>query len=169
MVTNRLLQFSTRKAIRKNDSLRVSIPYKQAQSVGVLFSVEDKQKHDAIKAFVKQLEADGKMVEVLEYLPVAKENYEFLFDFFTIKDLSFWGNLKSVVAEKFMNTPFDYLYCVDRVHNPLILHLLARSKARCRVGQFGENGHAYFELMIEQGGNIQSLIESMYKYSRQLK
>lgn len=169
MITNRLLQLSTRTAIRKNNTLRASIPYKQARSIGVLFSVEDKQKHDAIKAFIKQLEADGKTVKVLEYLPVAKENYEFLFDFFTIKDLSFWGSLKSSDAEKFINMPFDYLYCVDRVHNPLILHLLARSKALCRVGRFGENDYAYFELMIEQDGPIQSLIESMYKYTRQLK
>ncbi len=169
MITHRLLQLSTRTAVRKNDTLRVSIPYKHARSVGVLFSVEDKQKHDAIKAFIKQLEADGKTVKVLEYLPVAKENYEFLFDFFTVKDLSFWGSIKSGDAEKFMDMPFDYLYCVDRVHNPLILHLLARSKARCRVGRFGENGHTYFELMIEQEGTIQSLIDSMYKYTRQLK
>ena len=169
MISNRLLQFSTRKAIQKNDALRVSIPYKQARSVGVLFSVEDKQKHDAVKAFIKQLETDGKAVKVLEYLPVAKENYEFLFDFFTIKDLSFWGNIKSTDAEKFINMPFDYLYCIDRAHNPLILHLLARSKARCRVGHFGENGHTYFELMIQQDGTIQSLIDSMYKYTKQLK
>lgn len=169
MFKNKFLHYRTHSALKKNDSLRMSLPYQQAQSVGILFSVEDKPKHDAIKEFIKKLQLDGKKVMVLEYLPKQKDNYEFMFDFFTVKDLTFWGKIESPDADKFMDTPFDYLYCVDNDTNPLILHVLARSKARCRIGKYAEKCNPYFELMIEQNGSVKNLIESMYKYTRQLR
>ena len=163
------MQLRTNAALKGNQSLRASIPYQQARSVGILFSVEDKQKHEEIKEFIKKLQQDGKEVTVLEFLPHRRENYEFLFDFFTIKDLSFWGKLTSADADRFMESPFDYLYCIDNTSNPLIMHLLAKSKAKCRIGKFSKTDHSFFELMIEQSGPIKNLIESMYKYSKQLK
>lgn len=166
---NRFLHFRTNSALKSNESLRTSIPYQQAQSVGILFSVEDKQKHEAIKDFIKTLQQDGKKVTVLEFLPKYKDNYEFKFDFFTIKDLSFWGKVNSPDADKFMESPFDYLYCIDSTYNPLILHLLAKSKARCRIGKFSSKDQPFFELMIEQNGSVKNLIDSMYKYTKQLK
>jgi hypothetical protein len=163
------LKMRTESALKKNKSLRASIPYKQAQSVGIIFSVEDKQKHVDIKEFIQLLEQDGKKVQVLEYLPQKKENYEFLFDFFSIQDLNLWGNLNSEKAIKFSDTPFDYLYCVDKESNPLVLNLMARSKARCRVGRYHETESPYFEMMIEQNGTTKGLIETMYKYTKQLR
>jgi len=166
---NHFLHLRTNSALKSNKSLRSSIPYQQALSIGILFSVEDKQKHEAIKDFIKQLQQDGKKVTVLEFLPKQKENYEFLFDFFTTKDLSFWGKVNSPDADKFMEMPFDYLYCIDNTSNPLIMHLLAKSKAKCRIGKFSKQDNAFFELMIEQNGSVKNLIDSMYKYSKQLK
>jgi len=106
---------------------------------------------------------------VLEYLPKKKENYEFLFDFFTLDDLSFWGNITSERAVRFSNTAFDYLFYIDSQSNPLVLNLLARSKALCRVGKFNESDSPYFEMMIEDSGSTKSLIDNVYKYTRQLK
>jgi len=112
---------------------------------------------------------DGKKVQVLEFLPRKKDNYEFLFDFFSDKDLSFWGKITSPQAAKFSDTPFDYLFYIDQVLNPLVLHLLAVSKAHCRIGRFAEPDSDFFELMIEHKGTVKGLIDSMYKYTRQLK
>lgn len=145
------------------------MPFRLAKDVGIIFSVEDKQKHHDIKEFVHQLEQDGKQVKVLEFLPKKKENYEFLFDFFTIQDLNFWGKIQSHHAEKFINTPFDYLFYVDKTSNPLILNLLAQSKARCRVGKYAEQDSAFFELMIETQGTVKGLIDNMYRYTSQLR
>lgn len=163
------LKMRTSTALKKNGVKRASTPYKHAESIGIIFSVEDRQKHDGIKDLIKKLETDGKKVQVLEFLPKKKENYEFLFDFFTLEDLSFWGNINSEKAVKFSNTPFDYLFYIDSQSNPLVLNLLARSKAHCRVGKFNETDSPYFELMIEDGGNTKSLIDNVYKYTRQLK
>ncbi|MCU0420385.1 MAG: hypothetical protein MUC38_12105 [Cyclobacteriaceae bacterium] len=169
MFRQTFLRWRTESALTKNKNRRASIPYRHAQAVGIIFSVEDKAKHEEIKHFVKQLEQDGKRVSVLEFLPRKKENYEFLFDFFTLQDLSFWGNLESQSAQKFASLPFDYLYYVDHEHNPLILHLLAKSQAHCRIGSHQPESTAFFELMIEQKGSLKGLIENMLKYTQNLR
>lgn len=158
----------TDSALKKNKTVRASIPYAQCARIGIIFTVEDKQKHQDVKDFIQRLQYDGKQVKVLEFLPDKKENYEFKFDFFTIQELSFWGNLNSEVAIKFANETFDYLFCVDRAPNPLVLHLLARSKAHCRVGKFIDSERDFFEMMIEHTGSNRDLINNMYNYTIKL-
>ncbi len=163
------LQWRTQKALKKNQSLRASTPYKKSNSIGIIFTVEDRQKHDDIKEFIRHLEQDGKKVQVLEFLPRKKDNYEFLFDFFTIHDLNFWGKITSEHAERFCQTAFDYIFYIDIEHNPLILNILAQSKALCRVGRHMESSEPFFEFMIESQGTLKGLIDNMYKYTRQLR
>jgi hypothetical protein len=164
-----LLKFKTNALLKKNKALRAAVGYKQAKTVGLIFSVEDKQKHYIVKEFIKKLEQDEKNVQVLEYLPARHDNYEFKFDFFTDKDLSFWGNITSSNALQFAQAPFDFLFYIDLTPNDLILHLLAKSKAKCRVGKFFDKGEQYLELMIESVANTQALVDNMYKYAAQLK
>ena len=164
-----LLKYRTNLLLRNNKADRTNLSYRKAQQVGIIFTVEDKIKHETVKEFIKKLEQDGKRVQVIEFLPAKKDNYEFRFDFFTEKDLSFWGNITSTDAIKFANTPFDFLFYVDITPNPMILYLLALSKARCRVGRSWDDGHSYFELMIETVANIKVMMETMYKYAALLK
>ena len=155
--------------MKKSSAVRATIPYSAAKQIGVLFTVEDKFKHQQIKDFVTKLQHDGKQVQVLEFLPKKKENPEFMYDFFSIEDLSFWGKINSAPFEKFSKTNFDYLFNVDTQSNPLILNLLVHSKANCRVGKYDENASAFFELMIETNGSVQGLIDNMYEYAKKLR
>ncbi len=163
------LKMRTRSALRRNQSMRASIPYKQTKSVGIVFSVEDKQTRQDVKEFIRILELDGKQVKVLEFLPNKKENYDVLFDFFSIDDLSFWGKINSETADNFSKIGFDLLFYVDLNSNPLVLDLLARSKAHCRIGRYCEEESPYFEMMIKQEGTPKGLMETMYKYAKQLR
>jgi hypothetical protein len=162
------LRQRTGNQLKRNKTVRRSTPFAQAQTVGILFSVEDKRKHDDVKEFVHKLQQDGKKVQVLEFLPEKKDNFEFMFDFFTIKEISFWGNIESAKTLKFADTAFDYLFCLDTRLNPMIAYLMARSKAKCRVGKYVETDKAYFEFMIDTNGSIKNLIDGMYKYTTQL-
>lgn len=163
------LKLRTRAALRKNKSLRASTPYSQAQSFGLLFTVEDAQKHQEVKNLLRLLHQDGKNTEVLEFLPRKKENPEFRFDFFTAQDLSFWGEIHSDKAMEFVDKPFDYVFYLDETPNPYLMNLVARSKAHCRVGRHMEACEPYFEMMIEHTGTTRGLLDNMLKYTRQLK
>lgn len=166
---HKLLRLRTGWELKKNKATRSTVPYQQALNVGVIFTVEDKQKHECVKEFIKKLEHDGKKVRVIEFLPENKENYEFKFDFFTENDVSFWGKITAENAIRFSDAPFDYLFYIDITPNPLILYLLARGKARCRVGRSWVDARPYFEFMIESFNSNQSLVEGMYKYTSQLR
>jgi len=163
------LQMRTRSALKSNSIMRASIPYKQAKNIGIIFSVEDKQKHEDIKELIKRFEQDGKQVSVLEFLPNKKDNYEFLFDFFSEHDLTIWGRINSERALKFSNASFDYLFYIDCKSNPLVLNLLAHSKARCRIGCFNEIESDFYEFMINYQGAPKTLMSNMYNYTKQLK
>lgn len=165
----RFLRYKTKGFLKRNKALRVSLPYQQALSVGILFSVEDKLKHDEIKEFIRHLEHDGKQVKVISFLPKNKDNYEFMFDFFTEKDLSFWGNINSTTALNFTELPFDFLYYIDTTPNPMLMNLIARSKAKCRVGKFWEDKESFFEMMIQSNNGHKTLIETMYRYTKALR
>jgi len=163
------LKYKTKSLLKSNHSVRASLPYKQAQNFGIIFTVEDKRKHDEIKELVKRLEMEGKQVKVMCFLPKNKDNYEFMFDFFTDKDLSFWGAITSDTALRFADIPFDFLFYLDAAPNPFILNIIARSKARCRVGKFFENGEPYFEFMLEIKDGNKSLIDGIHRYTSQLR
>ena len=163
------LRMRTNSLLKQNKAPRTNVTYKDSQPIGIIFTVEDKNKHETVKDLIKKLESDGKQVQVIEFLPEAKENYEFKFDFFTEKELSLFGAITSHQANKFANTAFDFVFCLDAVPNPLVLHLLALSKARCRVGSSWEASRPFFELMIESNPNIRTMAETMYQYTTQLK
>lgn len=163
------LRYNTKNQLKKNKTLRSSTAFKKATLVGILFTIEDRTKHDAIKEFVKKLELEGKTVKALAYLPEKKENFEFLFNYFTLKDISFWGVLYSHDALTFSSTAFDFLYCLDENLNPAVLNVMARSKAKCRIGKFHEGAESYFELMIENKNGIKGLLEGELRYSKELR
>lgn len=163
------LRYNTQSQLKKNKTLRSSTAFKKAIKVGVLFTIEDRAKHDAVKDFVKKLEAEGKSVTVLAFLPEKKENFEFLYNYFTVKDISFWGTLLSSDALQFSNTPFDFLYCLDETPNAMVLNVLARSKAQCRIGSYREGDETYYELMIENKNGIKGLLEGELRYSKELR
>ncbi len=163
------LRYNTKNQLKKNKTLRSNTTFKKSAKVGVLFTVEDRSKHDLVKEFIKKLESDGKTVTVLAFLPEKKENFEFLFNYFTGKDISFWGNLNSSDALSFSTTPFDFLYCLDEVPNPMVLNVLARSNAKCRVGNHQEVNEPFFELMIENKNGFKGLLEGVTRYTRELR
>jgi hypothetical protein len=165
----RFLKYRTKSYLRRNKTERSNQAYQKAVSVGVIFTVQDGQKHDHIKEFIRKLEHDGKKVKALAYLPQDQENYEFMFDFFTAREISFWGNIEATSAVDFANTPFDFLIYLDSTLNPLILNIIAKSKAKCRVGKFWEEAEPYFEMMIESYGNPKLLIDQLYQYTSALK
>jgi hypothetical protein len=163
------LKYRTNLILRRNKTPRTTVAYKAAKTAGIIFTVEDKQKHFAVKEFIKRLESDGKHIQVLEFLPERKENYEFKFDFFMEKDITFWGNVQSASAVQFADAPLDYLFYLDLEPNPLILHLLARSHAKCRAGILWDGGEKYLDFMVTSVANTPALLDTLYKYITQIR
>lgn len=165
----RFLKYKTQSYLKKNQTQRLNEAYDKAVSFGLIFTVEDRKKHDQIKNLIRTLELDRKEVKALAFLPPHQENYEFLFDFFTYREVSFWGNITAPSAQDFIRTPFDFLLYLDVDQNELILNLVAQSKAKCRIGKFWQEGQSFFEMMIESRGDAAKLIDDLFKYTKSLR
>lgn len=171
MLTKKLLNYKTRGLAKKNSFPRTSMQYNQVNLVGLIFTIGSKEKHESIKSLVKRLEEDGKKVVVLAFLPKKQENHEFLFDFFTEKEVSFWGKINSDKVSSFAKQPFDYLFYIDQESNLLIRNVLAMSKAKCRISTYDEQNSQYSEMMVQvpgKGASIKQLVDEMYRYTKLL-
>lgn len=167
MLNTKILSYKTRALVKHSKVARGSISYDKAKSIGVIFSIDDQSKHETIKKFINQLHKDGKKVQVLAFLPKGKDNFEFMYDFFTLKDISMWGNFTADQVTNFANQPFDYLFYIDDTSHPVIRNILAMSNAKCRVGKFIDDNSAFCELMIRtENGSIQNLVNEMYRYTK---
>ncbi len=164
ILTNLGLSFRTNQLIKK-DSTRQSISYLNAKQVGILFSIQDLEKHNAIKDLISKIELDGKQVETLCYKGKNKENYEFKFDFFTQKDLSIFGDITSEHVIAFAQQKFDYLLNIDFKPNLFSQNILAMSNARCRIGHIQKSRQGLFELMVQaETDKVEQLIKLIYEY-----
>ncbi|MDH5599426.1 MAG: hypothetical protein OEY34_09885, partial [Cyclobacteriaceae bacterium] len=94
MISKSIIRYKTKSGSKKNSELRDSPSYRNSQLIGILFCVEDIEKHQSVKHLIKTFEHDNKKVQVLTYLPKDKDNYEFLFDFYSKKDFTFLGNFE---------------------------------------------------------------------------
>ncbi|MEQ8925117.1 MAG: hypothetical protein RLO81_04850 [Fulvivirga sp.] len=170
MLSKKLLTHKAKGFVKKNQAPRSSMNYNQVNDIGILFSINSVQKHEQIKHLIKTLENDGKKVEVLAFLPKNQENHEFLFDFFTAKEITFWGNIESDKVKSFINKSFDYLFYIDEESNLILRNILAQSKAKCRVAKYDEENALYSEMMVQvpKDGGIKKLIEEMYRYTKLL-
>lgn len=169
MLNKKILAYKTRSLVKNSKVARKSISYNDARSIGIIFTTDDLKKHETVKKFVKQLQKDGKKVQVLSFLPKGKQNHEFLFDFFTIKDVTFWGSFTANQVADFTKKPFDFLYYLDTDNNPLIKNILALSNAKCRIGKFSEENNPVCELMIQTSDeSTQELANEMYRYTKLL-
>ncbi|MDH5396825.1 MAG: hypothetical protein OEX02_01675 [Cyclobacteriaceae bacterium] len=169
MLSKTIIQYKTKSLTKRNSPIRRFIPYAKAERIGVVFCIEGLDKHQTIKEFIRQLEMDGKSVKSLGYLPKGAENHEFRFDFFTEKDVNAIGQVTKETITEFINIPFDYLYCIDSTPNIYINYILARSKAKCRIGLHDGENHPYFELMIKAGRTpLKILLDEMLRYSKNL-
>lgn len=167
MIRNTLVAYKTRSELKKDNLTRASVSYESAQTFGILYTAEDLKKHDEIKALVRKFEKDGKKVEILSFLPKDVQNFEFRFSFFTDKDINLFGNFKSQEVLAFAEKPFDYLLYFDFESDPIMRLILAKSKARCRVGNFEEVNREFCDLMVApQQPNYKSLAFEMYKYTK---
>ena len=169
MILGQALSYKTNRFLKSNYGLRISISYAKAQSIGIIFSNSSPEKTTFAEHLKKLLSADDKKVKVLAYDRNVQVKH-LPFESFTKKDLSFWGNFTNQSVHNFSEISFDFLICLD--HNPgdIIRNLLAKSKAKCRVGICDdyESHHRLFEMFI-QSSNDSNMVDSVYSYTKNIR
>lgn len=166
-IGKKLLPWKTKILAKKNLSARDTVDFRESKYIGILYSVEDRHKHDLITDLVETLEEEDKVVDVMTFLGKDRENFDFKYDFFTIKDLSWSGKISATQVIDFSNKKFDYLLYLDVEPSLLLESVLAMSRSKCRVGPYSDPPHSdFYELMIriENKTDIDSFIDQVFFY-----
>lgn len=164
-----IMRYRIPRSNRKLADMRNSTSFSAASTIGILYCSGSLERHHAIKTFVAHLESVGKKVVVLTYLGKGKDNHEFLFNYFTRKDFSGWGNIDNKHISDFIEQPFDFIYCMDFNLNLYMKYILALCKAKCRIGAYSEENNPFYELMVKPTEkSTASLITSMQHYTRSI-
>lgn len=164
-----LLPLRIRSQYKNNRAKRGNVPYKQARTVGLLFTMHSLDDYEAIRNFESKLKKDGKEVKGLSFLPKNMENFHFHYDIFSSTDFSAFGQVKAGNINTFIEQKFDYLVCLDTESNLYIEYILAASAARFRIGNYAENKEPLFDLMIRQTGTqtVSNLIQQIIHYTNE--
>ncbi len=172
MIKNKLLRYRIERGQKQNRFLHKAYEYKNLKKVGIIFSILDLKRHEAVKRFIKTLEADGIEVKTLAYKPKDTQNFEFYFDFFEDKDFSFFGDAKSHHVLTFLEQKLEYLFCLDEDLNLYMQYLLVKAKSTTRIGVYQSEPKTarYFELMVKPrtNGDTKLLTEEIIHYVRKI-
>jgi hypothetical protein len=171
-IKRKLLIFKISRGLKKNRFLPKALSYKKLKKVGIVFTFNDLKKHEAVKSFIKTLEADGIEVKALAYRPKETQNFEFYFDFFEGRDVSLFAQMKSPYMLSFLDQNLDYIFCLDDELCLYLQYILVNTKASIRIGalQEEEKCRALFELMIKpvKAGDTQLLTKEIIHYTRKI-
>tara|TARA_B100000809_G_C14998668_1_gene480710 strand:+ start:165 stop:671 length:507 start_codon:yes stop_codon:yes gene_type:complete len=158
------LKYRTKRASRKRSDL-INQSEKKSQKVGIVTSKEI-YKTSGFKTFIKKLSAQGMDTDILIFNedltspPPSAQHY-------TKKDYSWSGKIKSPLVNKFIKTPFDFLFSVNTSSILHIENILALSKAKCRIGTTTHtaNEHLDFMVKVKENSSIDKLTDSMLHYT----
>ncbi|MFY0652742.1 MAG: hypothetical protein JXQ96_11940 [Cyclobacteriaceae bacterium] len=170
MLRKYFLSHKTSSSLRSSKGKRGSNSFSDSLSIGILFTYSDQHNFELVGEMMEKLEFEGKKVDSLTYIVKMGENDDFNFPYFNVKDLNFWGNWTKDEVNKFLETPFDYLLNLDLNTNNITQNILARSKAKCRVGRFEDGKNDYFEMMIDhKEGHYAQFIDQVYHYIKNVR
>lgn len=148
---------------------RSNIGLDKATTIGVLYSYETPTKNEVIQRFIRDLKNLGKKVSVLCYVTEEdrrKPNGNLLYSF-DHQGITFFGEIISDRVQRFIVTPFDYLFHVDITTNALLDYILLNHPAKCRIGHFSHSRRGLFELMIKLG-QMTTPVEDIKRLTKQM-
>ncbi len=145
------------------------VPFEESKNLGILYTWSDNKKESALTEFISSLGED-KMVDVLCFNPT-KTPVSSAYPIIDISSLSNLGKLNSDIAQKFIETSFDYIFHFDFEMNEVVKSILVQTKAKCRVGLHSNEGARYYELMIgiNKSAGISNFAEQMAKYVKAIR
>lgn len=132
-------------------------PYKfnfdNVKTVGILFDATNTEDYEIVKRYVVYLREHRKKVKAFGYFStkeIPALTYSKLeYDFFSVKELNWFGKPSSVIIKNFIDEEYDLLIDLN-VHDHFALkYISALSKALFKVGKYDEKDTEIFDMMID--------------------
>lgn len=171
MFKNLFLKIRTYIAKRKLVRKPKQVSFDEAKCIGVVIQNEDLNNSKIINNFVGEIKDLGKKVDVL-FVEKSKGSVKVNFNYKSLnsKDISWNGKIVSEPVDRFVNKEFDFLYSLNLNSDISTQNILARCKAKYRVGNHELDNESLFDLMIDthKKPKLSVLADQMLFYSKNI-
>ena len=167
-IKNKLITLRAKKAL-KNQIPRSNYLLKSSHRIAIVFFSEDEDSYKNCLTFVDSFKnQNNKELEVLvqgtNNLIIDSEHLKV-----NLSDFGFFGALKNEKVKEFLEIEFDYLFCLDKVLNPISKFILSETKARMRIGFHDHEAEDFFEMMIKGCGSLDNFTDTVLHYTQLLE
>jgi hypothetical protein len=140
--------YSRKRAIMNIDS---------ANTIGVLYCANNPVEVELMKNYIHSLRDMKKEVKSLGFLSVREVplglNGSVKHQYFSLKELNWYGKPSSQFIHNFVNEEFDILFDFGIPTQFPIMFIASMSKAKCKVGRYVEKYAELYDVMIEADEN----------------
>lgn len=132
---------------------RTIMNIESANTIGILYCADNPVEVELMKAHIHNLRDMKKEVKSLGFLSVREVplglNGSVKHQYFSLKELNWYGKPSSQFIQSFVNEPFDILFDFGTPTRLPILFIASMSKAKCKVGRYSEKYAELYDVMIE--------------------
>ena len=143
-----------------------------ARKVAIVYVIEDEATHNQVRNYVKRIKEEIGISHIMaigfvdskfqpHYLH-AKLN----FDSFTLKDLNWYRIPHGNTVEHFMAEEYDVIIDLPFEDRLPIQYIMAKSRARFKVGRLSDSNKRILDMMIDMAGgqSLPQLIQQVHRY-----
>ncbi len=139
------------KKVQRNAQFR---NFETSKKIGLIFNATEQSTYDKARKFIKLLKQKNLQVNALGFVD-SKEVLDFFksesdLNFFSRKNLNWFGKPNNPNTQEFIENQFDILIDLSLVEDFPILYIVGLSKADFKVGCVKETAN-YYDFMIDLG------------------
>jgi hypothetical protein len=162
------------KEVTKSRHARTILNLKEAKSVGMIFSSDTQEDVELIKKYGKYLKDLGKKVEAIGYIKVKEPSVNHGWwsgvPYITRKEINWYYKPNENLIHNFVKEEFDLLLDLNINDEMPLKFVSASSKAKCKVGKYGEKYLDIYDVMIETDStkNLKYFLQNVDTYMEML-
>ena len=163
-------EYLFRKEIKFTQRERAVVGFGDAKKIGILYDATTKSNYELVKEYLRKIRNQQKEVKALGFIDSKKfppdQFVKLGMDFFTREHLNWYLTPDSRVTDNFVNENFDILISLNIEKCFPLQYISAFSKAKYRVGNYGNGSEVFYDLMInlKPEDDLKNFIEQVDYY-----
>ena len=148
--------------------------YDSANSVGILYNIDEKTDHERIKNYITELSGRVKDIQALgfvkkpedigtKYFGQGKQNY------FSEKHITKTGNIKEICVNEFIDANLDILVNLSYTNNFYVEYAFALSKAKFKVSGIIDCKYSDLNINYDRNKGLDFFISQVDHYLNTIK
>lgn len=150
-IANGYLKLELKDHVREQKPNKFS--FSNAKTVAIIFDAASPEDFELVKRYVLYLREHRKKVKVMGFYPTKRipdMTYSKLeYDFFSAKELNWFGKPSAMVVQNFINEEYDLLIDLNISDHFALKYIAALSKASFKVGKYNEKDIELYDMMID--------------------